>query len=118
MYHRMGQRKLGRTSSHRVAMLRNQADALIRHGAIVTTLPKCKELRRFVEKIITTAREDSVVRRRQVNRHLPDRGLVHYLFEEIGPRYSTRNGGYTRIVRLPDRQQDTAPIARIELIDD
>lgn len=114
----MKQRKLGRTSSHRIAMLRNLADALIRHGSIVTTLPKCKELRKFVEPIISTAKEDSVVRRRRVNRHLPDRGLVHYLFEEIGPRYTARNGGYTRIIRLPDRTRDTAPVARIELITD
>ncbi len=118
MYHRMGQRKLGRTGAHRLAMLRNQASSLIEHGALVTTLPKCKELRKFVEPLITLAKEDSLAHRRQANRDITDRAIVHFLFEEIGPRYASRNGGYTRIVRLPDRTRDAAPIARIELIEE
>jgi len=118
MYHRMGQRKLGRTGAHRRAMLRNQATSLIRHGAIVTTLPKCKELRSFVEPLITLAKSDSLANRRRVNRHIADRGVVHYLFEQIGPRYATRPGGYTRITRLPDRSGDAAPIGKLELIED
>ncbi|MCG3196278.1 MAG: 50S ribosomal protein L17 [Candidatus Omnitrophica bacterium] len=118
MYHRMGERKLGRTTAHRRALLRNQATSLLRHGGIVTTVAKCKELRRFVEKLITLAKRDELSRRRLANRHLNDWGMVGYLFEEIGPRYVTRPGGYTRIVRLPERTRDAAAIARIELVED
>ncbi len=118
MYHRMGPRKLGKTGSHRTAMLRNQAASLIRYGFVTTTLPKAKELRKFVEPIITTAKEDNLARRRKVNRHIPDRAIVQYLFEEIGPRYSTRPGGYTRIIHLPNRVGDNAPVARVELVTD
>ncbi len=118
MFHRMGRRKLGRSGSHRRAMLRNQAASLIRYGFVTTTLPKAKELRQFVEPIITTAKQDNLARRRKVNRHIPDRAIVQYLFEEIGPRYDTRPGGYTRIIRLPNREGDNAPVARLELIND
>ncbi|MCA9413483.1 MAG: 50S ribosomal protein L17 [Candidatus Omnitrophica bacterium] len=118
MYHRMGQRKLNRSGAHINAMLRNQAASLIRYGFVTTTLPKAKELRRFVEPIITTAKEDNLARRRKVNRDIPDRAVVQYLFEEIGPRYISRPGGYTRIIRLPNREGDNAPVARLELIRD
>lgn len=118
MYHRMGQRKLGRTSAHRIAMLRNMATSLLRHGAVTSTLPKCKELRKFVEPIITLGKEDTLARRRRANRHIKDEGILTHLFEEIGPRYANRNGGYTRITRLPDRPRDSAPVARLELIDE
>lgn len=118
MYHRMGQRKLNRTGAHLTAMLRNQAASLLRYGFVTTTLPKAKELKRFVEPIITTAKEDSLAHRRKVNRDIPDRAIVQYLFEEIGPRYQGRPGGYTRIIRLPNRSGDNAPIARLELIRD
>jgi len=114
----MGQRKLGRSGSHRLAMLRNQASSLIQHGAIVTTLPKCKELRKFVEPLITLAKDDTLAHRRRVVRHIPDQSVLSYLFEEIGPRFATRPGGYTRITRLPDRTRDSAPVARLELIDE
>lgn len=118
MYHRMGQRKLGRTSSHRLALLRNQASSLLAHGYIVTTVAKCKELRRFVEPLITMAKQDNLAHRRRAGEHIHDWGLVNHLFTEIGPRFLTRPGGYTRIVRLPERTRDAAPIARIELVED
>jgi len=118
MYHRMKQRKLGRTSSHRLALLRNQAVSLLEQGAIVTTLPKCKELREFVEPLITLAKEDTLANRRRVNRDITDRRTLHHLFEEVGPRYASRSGGYTRITKLPDRTRDAAPIARLELVED
>lgn len=118
MQNRIGYRKLGRRTAHRIAMLRNQADSLIRYGAITTTLPKCKELRRFVEPLITRAKTDNLANRRRANRDLPDRGVVHYLFEELGPRYQNRPGGYTRITRLPDRASDSAPMGKIELVND
>ncbi len=118
MYHRMGQRKLGRTSSHRLALLRNQASSLLSHGSIITTVAKCKELRRFVEPLITLAKQDNLAHRRRAGQHIHDWGLVNHLFTEIGPRFLTRPGGYTRIVRLPERTRDAAPIARIELVED
>ena len=118
MYHRMGQRKLNRRTAHRIAMLRNMATELLRHGAITSTLPKCKELRKFVEPIITLGKEDTLAHRRRANRHIKDKGILAELFEEIGPRFSTRNGGYTRITRLPDRLRDSAPVARLELVED
>jgi len=99
-------------------MLRNQATSLIRYGFVTTTLPKAKELRKFVEPIITAAKEDNLARRRRVNRHIPDRAVVQYLFEQVGPRYTGRPGGYTRIIRLPNREGDNAPVARVELITD
>jgi large subunit ribosomal protein L17 len=114
----MGQRKLGRTSSHRIALMRNLAASLIRHGYLITTLAKCKELRSFVEPLITLAKQDDLARRRRANRHIPDWGLVGHLFEEIGPRYVTRPGGYTRIVRLPERTRDAAALGRIELVEE
>jgi large subunit ribosomal protein L17 len=94
------------------------ATDFLRHGAITTTLPKCKELRKFVEPLITLSKEDTLVRRRRVNRHIKDEGVLVDLFEEIGPRFSARGGGYTRITRLPDRSRDSAPIARLELVED
>ncbi|GMV64547.1 MAG: hypothetical protein AMXMBFR75_03520 [Candidatus Hinthialibacteria bacterium] len=98
--------------------MRNQAVSLLTHGAIVTTLAKCKELRRFVEPLITLAKEDNLARRRRAKRDIQDWGLINHLFTEIGPRYLTRPGGYTRIVRLPERTRDAAPIARIELVEE
>lgn len=118
MNHRNGQRKLGRTYAHRIALLRNLSASLIKHGHLVTTVAKCKELRRFVEPLITLAKEDSLAHRRLANRDIPDWGLIGFLFEEIGPRYANRPGGYTRIIRLPDRPRDAAEIARIELVQD
>jgi large subunit ribosomal protein L17 len=114
----MGQRKLNKSTQHRIAMLRNQSSSLFQHGAIVTTLPKCKELRKFVEPLITLAKEDTIAHRRQARRHIQDPAVLHYLFEEIGPRYAARPGGYTRITRLPDRERDSAPIAKLELVTD
>jgi large subunit ribosomal protein L17 len=114
----MGQRKLNRSGAHRIAMLRNMATSLLRHGAVTSTLPKCKELRKFVEPIITLGKEDTLARRRRVNRHIKDLAILANLFEEIGPKFSNRNGGYTRITRLPDRTRDSAPVARLELVDD
>jgi large subunit ribosomal protein L17 len=98
--------------------MRNQAVSLLSHGKLVTTVAKCKELRRFVEPLITAAKEDTLARRRKVGKHIQDWGLVNHLFTEIGPRYVTRPGGYTRIIRLPERTRDAAPIARIELVEE
>jgi large subunit ribosomal protein L17 len=114
----MGKRKLQRDSAHRRALMRNLASSLLRHGAIVTTLAKCKELRSFVEPIITAAKQDDLARRRKVKKHIQDWGLIGHLFEEIGPRFATRPGGYTRITRLPERTRDAAKLGRIELLED
>lgn len=98
--------------------MRNQAVSLLTHGSMVTTLAKCKELRRFVEPLITLAKQDNLARRRRAKRDIQDWGLINRLFTEIGPKYVTRPGGYTRIVRLPERTRDAAPIARIELVEE
>ena len=117
MRHRHGLRKLNRTSSHRLAMLRNLTNALLRHEAIRTTVPKAKELRRVVEPIITLAKVPTVANRRLAFARLRDRELVVKLFNELGPRYQARNGGYTRILKAGFRPGDNAPIAYMELVD-
>jgi large subunit ribosomal protein L17 len=117
MRHRHGLRKLNRTSSHRLAMLRNMTCSLLKHELIKTTLPKAKELRRVVEPIITLAKAPSLANRRLAFNRLRDRDMVVKLFDEIGPRYATRNGGYTRILKFGFRKGDNAPMALVELVD-
>jgi len=117
MRHGHGLRKLNRTSSHRLAMFRNMAVALLTHEAIKTTLPKAKELRRIVEPLITLGKEPSLANKRLAFARLRDRVIVLKLFAEIGPRYLTRNGGYTRVLKMGFRQGDNAPMAYMELVD-
>ena len=117
MRHRLGLRKLNRTSSHREAMLRNMTNSLLRHEVIKTTLPKAKELRRVAERIITLGKTASVANRRLAFSRLRDREMVVKLFDELGPRYASRNGGYLRILKNGFRQGDNAPMAYIELMD-
>ncbi len=117
MRHRHGLRKLNRTSSHREAMLRNMCNSLLRHEAIRTTLPKAKELRRVVEPIITLGRKPSLANRRLAFNRLRDREMVVKLFDELGPRFAARNGGYSRILKFGFRDGDNAPMALIELMD-
>ena len=117
MRHRHGLRKLNRTSSHRLAMLRNLTNALLRYEAIRTTVPKAKELRRVVEPIITLAKAPTLANRRLAFARLRDREMVVKLFNELGPRYQTRPGGYTRILKAGFRPGDNAPIAYVELVD-
>jgi large subunit ribosomal protein L17 len=117
MRHGHGLRKLNRTSSHRLAMLRNMTNSLLRHEAIKTTLPKAKELRRVVEPLITLGREPTVANKRLAFNRLRDREMVVKLFSEIGPRYKARNGGYTRILKMGFRVGDNAPMAFMELVD-
>ena len=117
MRHRHGLRKLNRTSSHRLAMLRNMSNSLLRHELIKTTLPKAKELRRVVEPLITLAKEPSVANRRLAFNRLRDREIVVKLFNELGPRYKTRPGGYLRILKFGFRVGDNAPMALVELLD-
>jgi len=117
MRHGHGLRKLNRTSSHRLAMLRNMANALLRHEAIKTTLPKAKELRRVAEPLITLGKKPSVANRRLAFNRLRDRDIVVKLFDELGPRYQNRNGGYLRILKCGFRQGDNAPMAFVELVD-
>jgi len=117
MRHRLGLRKLNRTSSHRLAMLRNMTVSLLRHETIKTTLPKAKELRRVVEPIITLGKKPSLANRRLAFDRLRDREMVVKLFDEIGPRYAARNGGYLRILKCGFRQGDNAPMAFVELLD-
>ena len=117
MRHRHGLRKLNRTSSHRLAMLRNMSNSLLTHELIKTTLPKAKELRRVVEPLITLAKEPTVANRRLAFNRLRDRDVVVKLFNELGPRYNTRPGGYTRILKMGFRVGDNAPMALIELVD-
>ena len=117
MRHRHGLRKLNRTSSHRLAMLRNMCNSLITHEAIKTTVPKAKELRRVVEPLITLAKEASLANRRLAFDRTRDRDVVAKLFNEIGPRYKTRPGGYTRILKMGFRVGDNAPMAFVELVD-
>ncbi len=117
MRHGLGLRKLNRTSSHRLAMLRNMMNSLIEHEAIKTTLPKAKELRRVIEPMITLAKEPTVANRRLAFDRLRDRGSVVKLFNELGPRYKTRPGGYTRILKMGFRVGDNAPMAYVELVD-
>ena len=117
MRHRNGLRKLNRTSSHRLAMLRNMANSLILHEAIKTTVPKAKELRRVVEPLITLAKEATLANRRLAFDRLRDRDIVTKLFNELGPRYKARPGGYTRILKMGFRVGDNAPMAFVELVD-
>lgn len=117
MRHGHGLRKLNRTSSHRLAMLRNMSNSLLRHERIKTTLPKAKELRRVVEPLITLAKEATVANRRLAFNRLRDREMVVKLFDELGPRYKARNGGYTRILKFGFRVGDNAPMALMELVD-
>jgi len=117
MRHRNGLRKLNRTSAHRQAMLRNMANSLITHEAIKTTLPKAKELRRVVEPLITLAKEPTLANRRLAFDRTRDRDVVGKLFAELGPRYKTRPGGYTRILKIGFRVGDNAPMAFVELVD-
>jgi large subunit ribosomal protein L17 len=117
MRHRHGLRKLNRTSSHRLAMFRNMTNSLLRHEVIKTTLPKAKELRRIAEPIITLGKKPSLANRRLAFNRLRDRGNVMKLFEELGPRYARRNGGYLRILKYGFRKGDNAPMALVELMD-
>lgn len=116
MRHRKRGRKLGRTSDHRKAMLRNLATDLLRYGRIKSTEARCKELRQFVEPIITLSKEDSVHHRRLAARHLYDTEVVKKLFDEVGPAMADRNGGYTRVVKIGSRPGDGAPVTLIELV--
>jgi len=117
MRHRLGLRKLNRTSSHRLAMLRNMTNSLLRHEVITTTLPKAKELRRVVEPMITLGKEATLSNRRLAFDRLRDRDIVTKLFGELGPRYANRNGGYLRILKFGFRKGDNAPMALVQLLD-
>ena len=117
MRHRNGLRKLNRTSEHRKAMLRNMCNSLITHEAIKTTLPKAKELRMAVEPLITLAKEATLAHRRLAFDRTRDRDVVAKLFNDLGPRYKARPGGYTRILKMGFRVGDNAPMAFVELVD-
>jgi large subunit ribosomal protein L17 len=117
MRHRHGLRKLNRTSSHRLAMLRNMTNSLFTYEAIRTTLPKAKELRRVAEPLITLGKSPTLANRRLAFDRLRDKGVVHKLFSELGPRYAQRPGGYLRILKFGLRVGDSAPMALIELLD-
>lgn len=116
MRHKLGLRKLNRTSAHRLAMLRNMMNSLLRHETIKTTLPKAKELRRVVEPMITLAKEPTVANKRLAFNRLRDREIVVKLFNEIGPMFKDRKGGYTRILKMGYRVGDNAPLAYVELV--
>ena len=117
MRHGQGLRKLGRTTSHRLAMLRNMTVSLLRHEEITTTLPKAKELRRVVEPMITLGKKPSLANRRLAFDRLRDRDIVTKLFDDLGPRYAKRNGGYLRILKTGFRKGDNAPLALVTLLD-
>ena len=117
MRHRHGLRKLNRTSEHRLAMFRNMCNSLIEHEAIKTTVPKAKELRRLVEPLITLGKEPTLANRRLAFNRTRDRAIVSKLFDELGPRYQARPGGYTRILKMGFRVGDNAPMALVELVD-
>ncbi|RUO23069.1 50S ribosomal protein L17 [Aliidiomarina minuta] len=117
MRHRKSGRQLNRNSSHRQAMFRNMASSLVRHEVIKTTVPKAKELRRVIEPLITLAKQDSVSNRRLAFARTRDKEVVGKLFSDLGPRYSERPGGYTRIMKCGYRAGDNAPMAYVELID-
>lgn len=117
MRHRQSNRKLNRTTSHRLAMFRNMTVSLLKHEVIKTTLPKAKELRRFVEPLITLGKEPSLANHRLAFDRLRDRDIVVKLFAELGPRYKTRPGGYLRILKYGFRNGDNAPMALVELVD-
>jgi large subunit ribosomal protein L17 len=124
MRHRVANRKLGRVTEHRIAMLRNQAEALLQHGHIETTVPKAKELRPFVERLITLAKRGiadgsptrMLTARREVLRDIPNKDVVAKLFTDIAPKYTSRPGGYTRLLRVGFRQGDAAEVAQVELL--
>ncbi|CAH2797598.1 MAG: LSU ribosomal protein L17p [uncultured Paraburkholderia sp.] len=117
MRHRHGLRKLNRTSSHRLAMLRNMSNSLIEHEVIKTTLPKAKEFRKVVELLITLGKKPSLANRRLAFNRLRDRDSVTKLFDVLGPRYATRPGGYLRVLKFGFRVGDNAPMALVELLD-
>jgi large subunit ribosomal protein L17 len=117
MRHRQSNRKLNRTTSHRLAMFRNMSNALLKHEVIKTTLPKAKELRRVVEPIITLGKSPSLANRRLAFDRLRDREMVTKVFDELGPRYAKRPGGYVRILKFGFRVGDNAPMALVELVD-
>lgn len=117
MRHRQSNRKLNRTTSHRLALLRNLTNALLRHEVIKTTLPKAKELRRVAEPIITLGKKPNLSNRRLAFSRLRDRDMVVKLFDELGPRFQNRNGGYIRILKFGFRNGDNAPMALVELLD-
>lgn len=117
MRHRKSGRKFNRTSAHRQAMLRNMAVSLFEHGAIKTTLPKAKELRRVAEPLITLAKEDSVANRRLAFSRTRSKEAVGILFNDLGPRYKERPGGYMRVLKMGFRAGDNAPMAYVELVD-
>ena len=117
MRHRHGLRKLNRTSSHRLAMLRNMTNSLFTHEAIRTTLPKAKELRRVAEPLITLGKKPTLANRRLAFDRLRDRAVVVKLFDELGPRYKARPGGYLRILKFGFRPGDAAPMVLVELVD-
>jgi large subunit ribosomal protein L17 len=117
MRHRLSHRKLNRTSSHRQALLRNLSIALLTHEAIKTTLPKAKELRKIVEPLITLGKSPTLANRRLAFSRLRDRDLVGKLFDDLGPRFMQRPGGYVRILKFGFRQGDNAPMAYVELVE-
>jgi ribosomal protein L17 len=117
MRHKMGQRKLGRTSAHRTAMLRNMAAALIKHEQITTTLPKARELRPYVEKLITLGKKGGLSNRRLAHARMLDETQLIKLFDTLATRYASRDGGYSRIIKAGFRGSDAAPMAVIELVD-
>jgi large subunit ribosomal protein L17 len=117
MRHRLSNRKLNRTTSHRLAMLRNLANSLLKHEVIKTTLPKAKELRRVAEPLITLGKKPCLANRRLAFDRTRDRDVVVKLFDVLGPRYATRNGGYLRVLKCGFRQGDNAPMAFVELVD-
>ncbi|NTV94256.1 MAG: 50S ribosomal protein L17 [Thiobacillus sp.] len=117
MRHRLSNRKLNRTSSHRLALLRNLSNALLEHEVIKTTLPKAKELRRVVEPLITLGKTPTVANRRLAFDRLRNRDMVVKLFDDLGPRFKARPGGYLRILKFGYRVGDNAPMALVELVD-
>ncbi len=116
MRHRNHGRKFSRTSAHRIALFRNMATALFRHERIETTIPKAKELRIFAERLITLAKAGDLHARRQAHRDIRDQDVLSKLFSDIGPRFKTRNGGYTRITKSRVRKGDNAPLSILELV--
>ena len=118
MRHQNGLRKLGRTSEHRRALLRNMSTSLVLAGQCETTVQKAKELKRVTDKLITLAKRDSLHARRQAYSYLMNKDAVHKLFAELGPKYKTRNGGYTRVLRTSQRPGDAAEMAIIQLVED
>lgn len=116
MRHRHGKRKMGRNSAHRRATLANLANSLIQHGRITSTVMKCKELRCYVEPLVTLAKRGDLHARRQAIAKLHQPRIVRQLFDEVGPRFADRSGGYTRILKLGNRKGDNAPLAIIEFV--